>query len=380
MSASVDHALVAAPSQRPRFASRRFHDAGRVNITVILALAALTLQGCSDTGVVAKTLLPTDSIKLQAGLASVVLSDDGLVAVDSSGTVRRFDFSGGRIGAVELMSGVDVGWQLAAVTAADIFALEPARSRLHNLLDGTSMAFQLASGGFVSTGVLHAAKGDPARLRAFSSTIVGVDHKAGLANAMDMLYGRLKALDVGTRSERVVADFDVLAGYDGPSTAIRRTANPPIPLWDVCPDGEIVVFEPGSELLHYPETGKEPQPLAVPHRARIGWRPAGADRVVSVSPWGLLKAALADMRARGVGRPAPAAVNLHCEASGHLLMQAFAEMTEFESGLWWHVSDINYWSLLNFGDGVKVLRARYGHAWGVRPETRMLLIYQLEAS
>ena len=112
--------------------------------------------------------------------------------------------------------------------------------------------------------------GDPFRVfRVPGATVLG-RYDSGVARANDLWHGKLvRVPEHGRAGEDVIVDF----ARDLPGAAqrpIQAAVLVPVPLWDGCPDGRIVVLDPvGRTLYLFGPQQAGPDIIALP------WRPAG---------------------------------------------------------------------------------------------------------
>ena len=111
--------------------------------------------------------------------------------------------------------------------------------------------------------------GDPFRVfRVPGATVLG-RYDSGVARANDLWHGKLvRVPDHGRADEDVIVDF----ARDLPG-ATHRPAKPavlvPVPLWDGCPDGRIVVLDPVGRTLYMFAPQQGPEVILLP------WEPTG---------------------------------------------------------------------------------------------------------
>lgn len=146
-----------------------------------------------------------------------------------------------------------------------------AASRLYRTFSAEGLPVSTREAGSVGTvrgNIDVVTFGDPLRV---AVTAEGGTVRAEFASAVmwgsDLWTARLVRYEVGGKVQRL-ADFGDLRGASHENLRTRGFLVP-VPLWDACPDGSVVVFDPMARFLYRVESGwEERDSLFVPWDAR----------------------------------------------------------------------------------------------------------------
>ncbi len=109
--------------------------------------------------------------------------------------------------------------------------------------------------------------GDPFRVAEDDGGLVLASYSQGLTQADDFWSGKILRIATGEAEARTLIDF--ATDLPGAANRVPLMGLAPVPLWDHCPDGRIVVLDPVARNLHlHAADGTEERRIPVPWQAR----------------------------------------------------------------------------------------------------------------
>lgn len=120
--------------------------------------------------------------------------------------------------------------------------------------------------GMVRGDIRHVTYGDAYKVRPFGGGLLVQDQPGGISNPVDLMRGRLLAADGDGRVRSTLMDFAQQLRPHASSMAGAR-ALVPVPLWAVCPGGELAVLDPFERAVTWFDAagrrlGANPVPVA----------------------------------------------------------------------------------------------------------------------
>ncbi|HSM61632.1 MAG TPA: hypothetical protein VK849_12575 [Longimicrobiales bacterium] len=211
----------------------------------------------------------------------------------------------------------------AGAASPDLLVWDPGNARVTRFgPDGNPVSTMRPDDGHgaIRADITDVTYADPFRIRRVGALFAFARYPAGLSRPADLARGRL-ALAAGPdlRGGAPVAGLDGAPAYGGADGPGELGA---LPLWDGCPDGELVLWLPGREHLTWLDTGgtvtlsvgvpNEPRPLTdrdVESYLRLMARLETGDDPEST---GIDIAAMARTLRDRFAREAPVATGLRC--------------------------------------------------------------------
>ncbi len=123
----------------------------------------------------------------------------------------------------------------------------------------------MALEGFVRSDIRSVSFGDPFRVAVEGAGHVLATYPGGITGAADFWNGRVLRIRDGGAEPQVLADF--ARDLAGAANHVSAMGPAPVPLWDRCPNGSVVVLDPVDRSLLLYASGHS----GVPSRIQLPW-------------------------------------------------------------------------------------------------------------
>ncbi len=343
-------------SSRHRELPHRESSRGSSPALPVVALAALATASCAPDSPDSREGDAATEIEIPAtaltvfeegdelwGVRDIIESGDAIWALTEAEPFLRAHDPGGRILADFGTSGEGPGelsnpWTLSATDPAGSVIVWDHRNRRRSIFTSagefvSSVPAPAVPNGAIRGDIRNVTFGNPFRVGEDRGGLFVASYGDGLSRPADFWGGRILRIGDGQAEPRTVVDF--AADLPGAANRVPLMGLAPVPLWDLCPDGRIVVLDPVARSLHLhaPDGAEERRiPLAWAARAlsreeRLGYVRAmisGETRGTDIADEEVNAAAEGMLAQAGdqLATEAPLGVDLRC-APGRVWIQEF---------------------------------------------------------
>ena len=279
--------LAAAVASLAALASVLLHrrSALRLSILPLLVLGALVMPSCApepSDDAAAEVAIPLSALTIFEegealyGVRDIIESGDVIWALTGAAPFLRAYHRSGRLLADFGRSGQGPGelfnpWVLsAAPSPGGVIAWDLAtrrRSRFDAAGDFVTSTPTPVTREAIRADIRSATFGDPFRVAEDDTGAWVASYPGGLSQGDDFWGGEILRITSGDAEPTAVLDFDV--DLPGAATRVPVMGLAPVPLWDGCADGVVVVLDPIDRSLHlYNPGGTKVRHLPLPWPVR----------------------------------------------------------------------------------------------------------------